>query len=99
MRSVIVMLTLPIKRQWYDLIRSGEKREEYRAVTKRYETMFRNAASDSDTFTCRLRNGYSRTSPSLIVRCRYHIGCGHAEWGAEPGVEYFVLSILIVEEE
>lgn len=93
------MLTLPIKRQWFDMIRSGEKREEYRTITPRYETMFRNAASGGDTFTCRLRNGYNLTSPSIIVHCKYRIGYGKPEWGAEPGVRYFVLSIISFEEE
>ena len=26
------MLTLPIKKQWYDMILSGEKKEEYREI-------------------------------------------------------------------
>lgn len=28
------MLTLPIKRKWFDMICRGEKREEYREVTE-----------------------------------------------------------------
>lgn len=27
------MLTLPIEKQWFDMIRSGEKTEEYREIT------------------------------------------------------------------
>ena len=27
------MLTLPIKKKWFDMIRSGEKKEEYRCIT------------------------------------------------------------------
>lgn len=38
------MLTLPIKRKWFDMILSGEKKEEYRDTTpyykKRFETVF-----------------------------------------------------------
>lgn len=93
------MLTLPIKRIWFDMILSGEKKEEYRALTKRYESMFRNAANGSDTFTCRIRNGYSTTSPSAVITCSCHVGRGRPEWGADPNTEYFVLSILSVEKE
>ena len=31
------MLTLPIKRMWFDMIPSGEKKEEYREI-KEYTT-------------------------------------------------------------
>ena len=36
------MLTLPIKKKWFDMILSGEKREEYREIKEYYETRFRN---------------------------------------------------------
>ena len=36
------MLTLPIQKKWYDMILSGEKKEEYREIKKYYETRFRN---------------------------------------------------------
>ena len=35
------MLTLPIKKKWYDMILSGEKKEEYRAVSPYYTMRFR----------------------------------------------------------
>ena len=31
------MLTLPIKRKWYDMIASGEKKEEYREIKPYYD--------------------------------------------------------------
>lgn len=36
------MLTLPIKRTWYDMILSGEKKEEYREVKPYYEVRLQN---------------------------------------------------------
>lgn len=36
------MLTLPIKGKWFDMILSGEKKEEYREIKKYYETRFQN---------------------------------------------------------
>ena len=36
------MLTLPIKKKWFDMILSGEKKEEYRDIKEYYETRFQN---------------------------------------------------------
>lgn len=44
------------------------------------------------------RNGYSANSPSFIAKVSLSIGTGKAEWGAERGVEYYVLRILEVME-
>ena len=35
------MLTLPIKREWLEKIRSGEKKEEYRALSSYYAARFK----------------------------------------------------------
>lgn len=37
------MLTLPIKKKWFDMIISGEKKEEYREIKPYYDTRFMNA--------------------------------------------------------
>ncbi len=47
------MLVLPIKKKWYDMIRSGEKEEEYREIKPYYKTRFYNAVKevlDKETF-------------------------------------------------
>lgn len=40
------MLILPIKKKWFEMIASGEKKEEYREVkpyyTSRFSNLFRN---------------------------------------------------------
>ena len=36
------MLTLPIQKKWFDMILSGEKKEEYREIKEYYETRFQN---------------------------------------------------------
>lgn len=36
------MLILPIKKKWFDMILSGEKKEEYRDITAYYEVRFQN---------------------------------------------------------
>ncbi len=51
------MLILPIKRQWFDMIISGEKKEEYREIKPYYKTRFYNAVKevlDKETFAQQL---------------------------------------------
>ena len=36
------MLILPIKKEWFDMILSGEKKEEYREIKPYYERRFSN---------------------------------------------------------
>ena len=89
------MLTLPIKKKWFDMVRSGEKKEEYRNPTPYYFSRFTNLfdAFDTDVKPVMFRNGYSSNSPSFIANCSFSIKTGKEEWGAEPGKEYYVLTI------
>lgn len=106
------MLTLPIKRKWFDMIRSGEKKEEYRKITPFYQTRFRNAVGmlHNAKFMAAarqmnleifegviLRAGYSLDSPAMLVHGTLRIGTGRKEWGAEEGQEYFIIEIMNVE--
>ena len=88
------MIMLPIKKKWFDMVDSGVKKEEYRSITKRYRTMFTNAADDQGRFWCILQNGYAKDSPRLYIYVQTSIGTGNTEWGAEEGEQYFVLSII-----
>lgn len=92
------MLTLPIKKKWFDMIASGEKLEEYRAITPYYTTRFENELqrtleSDGQFLIC-LRNGYGFGLPEVIARVKIDTGEGRAEWGAVPGVKYYRLHII-----
>lgn len=105
------MLTLPIKKKWFDMILSGEKKEEYREMTPYYTTRFMNhfgyIVMNGKTVETDLpeelkkdpkqpiifRNGYSHRSPSFTAICSLREGTGKPEWGAEPGKEYYVLTI------
>lgn len=94
------MLTLPIKKKWYDMIVSGEKKEEYREIkpyyTKRFQTInlldkygLPNLGVQKVVF----RNGYSANSRQALVDVSIDIRTGKPEWGAEPEKEYYVLKI------
>lgn len=108
------MLELPIKKKWFDMIASGEKKEEYREIkqywTSRFSKIFpyniyQNSAKEvwylgdgTMPQTIILRNGYSPFSPKLRCKCKLRIGQGKEEWGAELNKKYYILDILEVQE-
>lgn len=95
------MLTLPIKRLWFNKIRDGIKKEEYRAMTSYYDARFDTLWKENPTaekWIC-LRNGYNTCSPEIFILCTLSIGSGKVEWGAKPGEEYYILNILEVRSE
>lgn len=101
------MLTLPIKRGWYDMIRRGEKTEEYRDVkdfwTKRLSSAFGGSIADvireQRCAWIRLRNGYSAKSPSLLALVTLRIDKGRTAWGADPDAAQYILQIDELREE
>ena len=98
------MLTLPIKKKWFDMIKSGEKKEEYREIkpywTKRFYNLKTYICGYSVTYEGKVifKNGYSKESPQIECSVVITKGYGKKEWGAEPNKLYYVLKILSVEE-
>ena len=74
------MLTLPIKRQWYDMILCGQKREEYREDNPYYRSRFEKlfdlspeALADpvrQKASVLRLRNGYNAAADTMEMAGR-----------------------------
>lgn len=98
------MLILPIKKQWFDMIEEGIKKEEYREIKSYYTTRFKNIIGEENMQKVNkgekiplgyvlFKNGYSKNSPSFVAHCSIHIGTGKSEWGAESDVQYYVLTI------
>lgn len=97
------MLTLPIKKKWFDMIRSGEKKEEYREIkpyyTKRFQNLWKGTLIGGEAEReIILRNGYSKDSSEITVTVTIDMGKGKPEWGAEDGVDYYRLHILKIRE-
>lgn len=96
------MLILPIKKKWFDMIKSGEKKEEYREIKPYYTSRLSKYNIMSDYYRpiglVLFRNGYSKNSPTLKCEVECAIDTGKTEWGAEPGKLYYVLKILSVAE-
>lgn len=99
-------LVLPIKKKWFDMILSGEKKEEYRELKQYYTSRFHHLWQGSmvgfNGFDAErkivFRNGYSKKSPSFVATVNLGIGKGKPEWGAEPDKDYYILHILKIEE-
>ena len=95
-------LILPTRKIWFDMIREGVKKEEYREIKPYYMSRFKNIfamvpytfiPSGIDRHILMFRNGYSKSSPSFLAECSLDIHTGRAEWGAAPGKDYYVLKI------
>lgn len=102
------VLHLTLKKKWWDMIASGEKKEEYREVKEYWISRLydhdivsrNNVASYKKPTTKRefdiveFKNGYRKTAPTVRLYCEgIEIRSGRKEWGAEPGKEYFVIKL------
>lgn len=71
------MLTLPIKKKWFDMILSGEKKEEYREIKEYYETRFQNLFiedySASDTTPDNMRIEAARINAVTLAEELEHL--------------------------
>lgn len=91
-------LNLTIKKKWFDMIASGEKKEEYREIKPYYISRFQawgNAFDQCRDFNVvKFRNGYSKSSLIITIECDGIVtGFGNPEWGAEAGKEYYIIKL------
>ena len=83
-------LHLTLTKNWFDLILSGKKKEEYREIKPYWEKRLKGKTYDKVIF----RNGYAANAPQFTIKLkRITKGIGKSEWGAEEGKRYFVLSL------
>ena len=100
-------MVLTLKKQWFDMILSGQKKEEYREVkpywTKRFENYFGRhydfsngepeAVWNEEKKMIVFRNGYGSNKPQFSAECTISEGTGREEWRAERGGVDYVLKI------
>lgn len=98
------VLHLTLKKKWFDMILSGEKKEEYRDISKYWLRRLKWNAKTSITqgrfrdfeMVRFARGGHFHSSiPQITVKC---LGItadfgGREEWGAEPGKMYFIITL------
>ena len=92
------ILHLTLKKKWFDMIASGEKKEEYREIKKYWQDRLCCTSNILDGFQdfdeIIFKHGYSSGAPLIVVECKgIGLGEGKAEWGAEPGKEYFIIKL------
>ena len=89
------MLTFTIKRNWFEMIASGEKKEEYRAANGYYDS--RLMKYKNEPIWVALRNGYRNDSDTLYCRVvPVRETAARPEWGGVPGEMHWSLKILDV---
>lgn len=96
-------LHLSLKKEWFDMVKSGEKKEEYRLIqpywTKRLcefnkeECVYEIYKFEEVEFTL----GYpKKEDASKRIKFKINdivIGLGKEKWGAEKGVNYFIIKL------
>lgn len=98
-------LCLPLKKEWYEMIESGVKTEEYREIKdywiKRFSNIDRNNPENQDIdwsqWECyrfrRVRFSYGYTKRTMTFELeKITIGKGNPEWGA-PDEYVFIIHI------
>lgn len=89
------MLTLPIKKKWFDMIKDGIKKEEYREIKPYYDSRFRNVVivfnrplSVNEETYLHLTNDYNKTDIlfrngyskiSPTIKCKVVINKGYGK--------------------
>ena len=85
------ILKLVLKKKWYDMINSGFKTEEYRII-KPYWYKILNGRTNHEIV--RFYLGYGKNRPQMTFRIKsIEKGTGQELWGAEPGMEYYVIKL------
>lgn len=100
-----IVLDLPLKKEWYEMIESGIKKEEYREIkpywSKRFvgedEPVVVEHYSDDgcNVFgytNVRFRYGYTKRTMLFELK-DITIGKGKTEWGAPVDKEVFILKL------
>lgn len=80
-------LHLILKHKWFDMIASGEKKEEYREIKPYYENRFSKYAYDVVVF----HRGYTDMVMEMKIK-RISEGIGKPEWGA-PEYPVFIIEL------
>jgi hypothetical protein len=92
---------LNLKKQWFDMIAIGEKKEEYRELKPYWNKRFKNNLFKKkgvwypvEAMVLCFRNGYSADAPTIYIEVKsITIRTGKDNWGAQSGKKYWVLEL------
>jgi hypothetical protein len=83
------VLHLTLKKQWFDMIASRQKKEEYREIKPYWDKRLCGKNYTHILF----RNGYSKNARSMLVECLWcQQGLGMTQWGA-PEKDVYILRL------
>lgn len=97
-------LHLVLKAKWYDMIASGEKKEEYREIKPYWvERLLECVGEDEEGDTCShvlyvdydrvcFHRGYTSTTMTFVVES-IDVGQGKPEWGAPADRDVFIIKL------
>lgn len=88
------ILDLPLKAKWYEMIESGEKKEEYREI-KEY---WRKRLVNKHYSHVRFRYGYTKRTMLFELK-GITVGYGRPEWGAPKRTGVYILYLGKRQEE
>jgi hypothetical protein len=84
-----------IKKKWFDMILSGEKKEEYRDIKPFYNSRMKKKYKYIE-FRCI----YSKTSPVIRVKClNITKGKGRRQWGFSDNDNKYIISLGDIVEK
>lgn len=84
------VLYLILKKRWFDMIATGEKKEEYREMKPYWEKRLCNKSFDFVVF----RNGYAKNAPTITKRVKsITTGVGKLKWGAPMAERVFIIEL------
>lgn len=101
-------LHLTLKKKWFDMIASGEKKEEYREIKTYWESRLidRGVIDDVSMLeftsgkglkqfdTVTIRNGCSKSDPTMTLQCLgIHIGGAKPEWSDNWQGHVFIIRL------
>jgi hypothetical protein len=98
------ILRMTLKKKWFDMIASGEKKEEYRDIKDHWTSRLLHFKFDGTPYVyphmikwydeIEFINGYRQDSPRIRVEFKgLEIGEGKPEWGGEKGKKVFIIKL------
>jgi hypothetical protein len=97
------VLHLTLKKKWFDMILSGEKKEEYREFKRHWiqrltnEVALENNDKDNmykDIELIKFTNGYGENAPSFLIECKgISIGTARPKWSDNWHGYVFVIKL------
>jgi hypothetical protein len=88
------VLFLTLKKQWFDMIEAGIKREEYREIKQHWnERLVKDGKFVQYTHVL-FKNGYMEDSPALLVKVRgIKIGKAVPAWSGNAQGNFYVIEL------